>query len=126
MESRSISKTPFNQLSNIIQLKLTENNYLTWKSLLLALFTKFPVADYVDGSRECPAKCTSRHNENNDHVNPAYTLWQDDDSTLILLINSTISDSVIPYFVAAQTFHELWNNIEGRFSQVSATHTIHV
>ncbi|RZC71320.1 hypothetical protein C5167_034525 [Papaver somniferum] len=47
-----------------------------------------------------------------------------DDSTILLWINSTISDVVIPYFTGSSTSYELWKSIEERFVRSSSTHSI--
>ncbi|RZC68513.1 hypothetical protein C5167_032441 [Papaver somniferum] len=94
------------------------------QSLVLALFNKFRVTGYLDGSRVWPPQFTSRNHQNNDIVNRDYTTWQDEDSTIILLLNSLISDVFLPYVAGATSAHEFWTNLSTRFSQASATHTI--
>ncbi|XP_026433725.1 uncharacterized protein LOC113331194 isoform X2 [Papaver somniferum] len=101
MESQFISKVHLNHLTSIVNFKLKEDNFLTWKSVNLSLLNKFQVADYVIGERACPEQFTTHDNADNNIVNPAFTLWQDEDSTIILWLNSTIYDSILPYFASA-------------------------
>lgn len=99
-------------------LKLKEDNFLTWKSLILALLTKFRATNYLTGTNVCLPQHIAAA------INPAYMLWKDEDSTITLLLYSTMSESVVPYFAGATSAFVLWMNIQNRFSQVSATHTI--
>ncbi|CAL9026149.1 unnamed protein product [Prunus brigantina] len=51
-------------------------------------------------------------------LNPAYELWYEKDQNLIIWLNSTLSDDLIPFTFA----YELWKNLEKRFAGVSRSH----
>ncbi|XP_026442470.1 uncharacterized protein LOC113342020 [Papaver somniferum] len=123
MEPTRIASLPLNTISNIIPLKLKDDKFLVWKTLITTLFRKFQVQNYLDGS-SCPVKFISRVFENRNIVNPLFTEREQEDSIILLWIQSAISDSVIGYVAGASTSHELWSNIERRFSKVSTTHAI--
>lgn len=79
---------------------------------------------YLDGSFPFHVQFISPRNEINGIKNPLYTDWMDDDATIILWLNSTISDSVIAYFASVSPSFELWKRINDRFARVSSTHSI--
>ncbi|XP_026400553.1 uncharacterized protein LOC113296459 [Papaver somniferum] len=79
---------------------------------------------YLDGSYPCLPKYTNARSQLNGIENSLYTDWIDEDSSIMMWLHSTISDSVIPYFSRATTSHELWVSIEERFARASSTHNI--
>lgn len=116
-ESR-ISHIPLNQISALLSYKLKEDNFLTWKSLLFPLLKRYKVLGFLDGSLQCPPYIIFNI------PNPGYVAWHDDDTTLILWIQSSISDAIIAYVAGVDSAMELWETIESRFSQSSPTHSI--
>lgn len=84
-----------NQISVIISYKLKEDNFLTWISLLIPLIKKHKVLGFLDGSLPFPPYMV-------DNIpNPGYVAWHDDDTTLVLWIQSSIYDTFIAYVVGA-------------------------
>lgn len=81
----SIINVPLHTLSNIIPLKLQDNNCFTCKALM-----KFHVEEIVTGESICPPKFLQPNT-----VNPAYIKWKDKDHTLLLLLHGSISASII-------------------------------
>ncbi|XP_026428116.1 uncharacterized protein LOC113323987 [Papaver somniferum] len=79
---------------------------------------------FLDRSHECPVQFTNRTNANNGVENPLYTYWVDEDSAIIMWINSKISDMLIYYFANASTPYELWKGISDKFACISSTHSI--
>lgn len=122
--SFSIPKIPTNQLMSMLTLKLTDSYFITWKSLMLPVIRKFKIMKFLDRSHECPVQFTNRTNANNGVENPLYTYWVDEDSAIIMWINSKISDMLIYYFANASTPYELWKAISDRFACISSTHSI--
>lgn len=115
-ESR-ISHVHINQIFVITSYKLKEDNFLTWKLLLPPLLKRYKVSGFIDRSIPYPPYLL------NDEVNPAYSAWHDDDNTLILWIQLSISDTVISYVVSADNSKELWEAIESIFARSSSTHS---
>lgn len=113
-----ISNIPLNQISHILSYKLKDDNFLTWKSLLFPLLRRYRVDGFFDRSLACPPYIVENA------VNPGYAAWHDDDTTLILWIQMSISESVISYVAGAQTSKDLWETIETRFARSSSTHSI--
>lgn len=71
--SNSIANLPLNQLTTIIHLKLKDDNFLTWKSLMLPVIHKFRLMKFLDVRYPCPVQYTNTRNENNDVENPEYS-----------------------------------------------------
>lgn len=71
-----------------------------------------------------PPQYLTHVNERNQVINPAYTKWNEEDQTIILWINSTISDTVFGHMAGASTAFDLWRLIEEKFAQTSSTHVI--
>ncbi|XP_026431665.1 uncharacterized protein LOC113328889 [Papaver somniferum] len=117
-----ITAIHIHQLANLIHLKLRDDNFITWKSLLMPVIRKFQILSFLDGSHVYPSQFTGRGT--NQLENPLYVAWCDKDQTIILWIQSTVAEAVIPYFAGATSSHELWRNIESRFARTSTTHTI--
>ncbi|XP_026459441.1 uncharacterized protein LOC113360110 [Papaver somniferum] len=82
--SSSITSVPLHTLENIIPLKLQDDNFLTWKSLITP----------------------------------------DEDTCVLLLLNASISVSVIVHVATCSTSKELWDNLHKRFGASSSAHTI--
>ena len=54
-------------------LKLTSNNYTTWRAQFNSLVVGLNLKVYIDGSTPCPSKTIT---ENNTEIsNPAYLFW---------------------------------------------------
>ncbi|XP_026397063.1 uncharacterized protein LOC113291784 [Papaver somniferum] len=115
-----ISTLPLNTIAHIIPLKLKDDNFITWKALMLPLFKKFQVEKFIDGSFPCPDQGTTRAQL------AEYQDWIAEDTTLLLWIQSTIFDSIIGYVAGAATSRGLWLSIQEIFAHTSATHVIHI
>lgn len=88
-----------------------------------SVIRKFRVMNFHEESYPCPAQFTSPTNETNAIQNPFYSDWIDEASTILLWINSTISDYVISHLTRSSTSYELWRSVEERFSR-SSSHSI--
>lgn len=93
--SNSIAKIPIHHLSNFVSLKLTEDNFITWKSLMFPVISKYKLMKFLDGSYPCLVQYTSVRKQANDIENPLCTDWIDEDATIIMWIQSTLSESTI-------------------------------
>lgn len=58
--SFSISKVLIHQLTNIIHSKLADDNFLTWKSLMLPVICKFRIILFLDGFHPCFVQYNSK------------------------------------------------------------------
>ncbi|KAB2628692.1 hypothetical protein D8674_033487 [Pyrus ussuriensis x Pyrus communis] len=54
--------------------------------------------------------------------NPAFEAWYEKDQNILIWLNSTLSEEIIPFTVGVTSSHDLWINLENRFGGVSAAH----
>ncbi|KAI3953101.1 hypothetical protein MKW98_020296 [Papaver atlanticum] len=56
--------------------------------------------------------------------NPLSTSWQDTDTTILLLLNNSISPFVISYVAGSTTSKDLWDTLKEIFGSSSSTHVV--
>ncbi|XP_048447479.1 uncharacterized protein LOC125480561 [Pyrus x bretschneideri] len=54
--------------------------------------------------------------------NPAYEAWYEKDQNIMIWLNSTLFEEIIPFTVGVTLSCDLWLNLENRFGDVSAAH----
>ncbi|KAM2234494.1 hypothetical protein PS1_012962 [Malus domestica] len=107
----------------MVQMKFKRHNYLVWKSLFDPIFHRYKLAGIVDGSEPAPPQFLCDSSGNFTFTpNPAFELWYEKDQNIIIWINSTLSEDLIPFTVGVQSARELWQNLEQRFDGVSRSH----
>lgn len=55
-------------------------------------------------------------------INPEYVSWYENDQNILVWINSTISETLIPYTVGVNSSCELWTKLELRLASASQSH----
>ncbi|PRQ50087.1 putative RNA-directed DNA polymerase [Rosa chinensis] len=121
----SSSAMQVQNLGPVIPVRLTETNYLLWKSVFLPVLHKYHLLSIVDGSEPCPPeKVLSPSGEL--ILNDAFVSWFERDQQLLIWINSTLSDSVLPYVIGCSHARDLWLNLEARFAGLSQAHLLHL
>jgi gag-polypeptide of LTR copia-type len=102
-EPSSISSVyPF---SYQLPLKLNNENYLSWKYLVLPHVRGHDLLGFLDGSQPAPSELTSTG------VNPTYKLWSRQDQLLLAWLLSSISESVVSQVVHCTTSADLWKEL---------------
>ncbi|PRQ55599.1 putative lyase [Rosa chinensis] len=121
----SSSSMQVQNLGPVIPVRLTETNYLLWKSVFLPVLHKYRLLSIVDGSEPCPPEKVL--SSSGDLVpNDAFISWFERDQQLLIWINSTLSDSVLPYVIGYTHARDLWLNLEARFAGLSQAHLLHL
>ncbi|KAL5726450.1 hypothetical protein ACHQM5_009492 [Ranunculus cassubicifolius] len=131
--SSSISQTPnpinnnpqLQNITNFIPIKLKKENHILWKSLFLPVLTSFDLLKFVDGSSECPPKLIKSSDPaatDGVIINPDYTQWIKSDQTLLIWMNATISEELLPYVIGCPTSRSLWITLERRLGHLSHSH----
>ena len=70
-----------------------------------------------------PAPPQFLHDSSGDAIlNPNYVAWFENDQNILIWINSTLSDSLIPYTVGVNSFRDLWSKLESRLAAASQSH----
>ncbi|KAM2888044.1 hypothetical protein FF1_011830 [Malus domestica] len=102
--SPAVSSSPFSitiqNIGSMVMIKLTTTNYLTWSALFAPIFQRYNLTSIVDGSQVAPPKYLYDTSENRTStLNPDFVSWYENDQNILIWINSTLSDSLIPYIV---------------------------
>jgi gag-polypeptide of LTR copia-type len=96
-----------------IPLKLNQENYLFWKSLVLPHVRGHDLLGFLDGSRPAPSESISTG------VNPAYQAWSHQDQLLLAWLLSLISESIVSQIMHCTIAADLWHKLHLRFSTQS-------
>jgi len=118
--SQAVSVTIQN-IGSLVLIKLTTTNYLTWSALFAPIFRRYNLTGMVDGSvPPSPQFVTTATGDST--LNPAYVTWFENDQNILIWINSTLSDSLIPYTVGVNSSRDLWAKLESRLATASQSH----
>ena len=117
------SSITIQNIGSMVPIKLTTTNYLTWSALFAPIFRRYNLTGIIDGSQAAPPKylCDSSGNRTST-LNPAFVAWYENDQNILIWINSTLSDSLIPYTVGVASSRELWAKLESRLATASHSH----
>jgi hypothetical protein len=96
--------SPF-YFSHLIPVKLTPENYLSWRALLLPLLRSRYLEGYVDGSLPCPLP-----------YHPAYHTWVAQDQAILFPIQSSLTPSVSSLVLFASTSRDAWTMLHTSFA----------
>ncbi|KAM1012196.1 hypothetical protein ACFX2C_042470 [Malus domestica] len=105
----------------MVPTKLKRDNYLVWKALFAPIFQRYKLTSIVDGSEVCPPSYVldaSGHNI----PNPAFKIWYEKDHNILIWLNSTLSEDIVPFTVGVTSARDLWLNLKHQFGGVSAAH----
>nr|XP_028948057.1 uncharacterized protein LOC114820895 [Malus domestica] len=84
----------------MVPIKLTTTNYLTWRALFALIFRWYNLTEFIDGTIAAPSKFFLDASGNRTAtLNPQYVAWYENDQNILIWINSTLSDALIPYIV---------------------------
>ena len=94
--------------AHLIPVKLTSDNYLSWRAQILPLLCSRYLEGFVDGSLPCP----SPHH-------PTYHPWMARDQAILSAILSSLSEGVVGLVLFSTTSHDAWAALETSFSSQS-------
>ncbi|KAM2891340.1 hypothetical protein COP2_009650 [Malus domestica] len=82
---------------------------------------RFKLLELVNGTDLCPPQlvCNSSGSR---ALNPAFDLCCERDQILMIWINSTLSEDLLPLTVSMDDSRSLWQSLERRFASDSRTH----
>ncbi|XP_073358374.1 uncharacterized protein [Aegilops tauschii subsp. strangulata] len=99
--------SPF-YFSHLLPVKLTPDNYLSWRAQVLPLLRSRYLEGYVDGSIPCPPP-----------QHPAYHAWVAQDQAILSAIQSSLAPSVSSLVIFAATSREAWAALHTSFASQS-------
>lgn len=115
------SPFPIQNIHNMVSIKLNKDNFITWKFLFLPVLKSFNLLHHIDGTPPPPQIITSNGVP---QINPEYTVWQQNDQTILIWFNATISEEYLSYSIGYNTARDLWINLEKRFANLSRSHVL--
>ena len=115
------SSITIQNIGSLVPIKLTTTNYLTWSALFAPIFRRYNLTGLIDGSMVAPPQFLT-DSSGNRSLNPAYVAWFENDQNILIWINSTLSESLIPYTVGVSSARELWAKLESRLAAASHSH----
>nr|XP_028946353.1 myb-like protein I [Malus domestica] len=73
-------------------------NYLSWSALFGPIFRRYKLIGIIDCSEPCPAPFLCDSNGNRTSTpNPAYESWYEKDQNILIWLNSTLSEDILPF-----------------------------
>ena len=107
----------------MVPIKLTTTNYLTWSALFAPIFSCYNLTDIVDGSTPPPPQMLLDDSGNRtSRINLEYVSWYENDQNILIWLNSTLSETLIPYTVGVNSSRDLWAKLESRLAAASQSH----
>ncbi|KAB2615774.1 hypothetical protein D8674_022362 [Pyrus ussuriensis x Pyrus communis] len=101
----------------MVPIKLQRSNYLPWRALFAPILQRYKLLGLVEGTEPCPPPFLQDQT-----INPAFEIWYEKDQNLLIWLNSTLSEDVIPFTVGVSSARDLWIKLEQRFGGVSDAH----
>ncbi|KAM1532370.1 hypothetical protein ACFX10_006410 [Malus domestica] len=121
--SSPISSISIQNISCMVHTKLKQDNYLVWKALFAPIFRRYKFIGIVDGSEVCPCPFFLDESGKNTGIpNPDFDLWYEKDQNILIWLNSTLSEDIIPFTIGVQSSREFCLMFEQIFKDVSTAH----
>ncbi|KAM0067602.1 putative RNA-directed DNA polymerase [Helianthus debilis subsp. tardiflorus] len=119
MASPSSSNTNpmFNGLAPMIAIKLTPNNYISWRTQMVPILSIQQLLSHVDGSLTPPTPTIISGEK--EITNPSHTSWIRDEQQAIILLNASLSEEVFSITVGLSSAREIWVALEAAFCNAS-------
>jgi hypothetical protein len=112
--------TPLLTPSNHLQIKLTKDNYLSWKTAIIPYINGNKILHYIDGTTAAPPQYIPSPTSSIILIpNPAFASWFEIDQLLLSVLVSTISETLVPSLVGRSSSHDVWLTLEKMFSSQS-------
>ncbi|XP_057998254.1 uncharacterized protein LOC110664657 [Hevea brasiliensis] len=102
-----------------LPLKLTPQNYSTWRAQITPSLRGHNLMGYVLGTIKSPSATIEK--EGQQVSNPDYEFWDCEDQLILATIIASVTFSVMNTIADAKTSEEAWNNLQVAFSKKSAT-----
>lgn len=96
-----------------LPIKLSHNNYPSWRAHLIALLRSHNLVGFIDGSSACPSLLANGSNAD------AVTHWIRQDQLLLAAIFGSLTADVLPLVSSADTAAEAWGVLTRLFASRS-------
>jgi len=102
---------PTPNLAHLLPVKLTSTNFLLWKTQFLPMICGCGLNHYIDGSEPAPPRVLD-----GDKPNPAYKVWVRQDQLVLSWIVASVSESILPQLVGAETARAAWDKLVAAYA----------
>jgi hypothetical protein len=85
------------QLTHLITVWLTPNNYMYWRTQILPLLRSRHLDGFIDGSIPCPPHMVAAYTSDGTRVaaaNPLYRAWVAQDQAIMFVLQSSLTEGV--------------------------------
>ncbi|KAH9764120.1 retrovirus-related pol polyprotein from transposon RE1 [Citrus sinensis] len=99
-------------------IKLTQSNFMLWKSQVISSIRANELEGFVNGSHVCPPKVFMSPGPNRTTIttpNPEYQIWRKQDHILLSWLLSSLSEGVLGTVVDCSTSCEVWTTLANQF-----------
>ena len=116
--SNSFTSLTIQNIGSMVPIKLKRSNYLPWRALFMPIILRwYKLIGIIDGTESCPPPLLP-----NRSLNPAFELWYEKDQNLLIWLNSTLSEDIIPFTIGVLSSRDFLIKLEHKFGGVSYAH----
>ncbi|KAL9421989.1 hypothetical protein AB3S75_034291 [Citrus x aurantiifolia] len=110
-------------------IKLTQNNFMLWRSQVISSIRANELEGFVDGSHTCPPRFFTNPGPNGTTINTfnhEYQIWQKQDHILLSWLLSSLSEGVLGTVVDCYTSYEVWTTLANQFGARTRARILHL
>ena len=125
----NVSTSVLNSLVFNTPIKLTNNNYLLWRSQVIATINANDLEDLIDSSKSPPSRVAINIDSDQTVIttpNPQFQIWRRNDQQLMSWLLSTLSEEVLSAVVGARSSLEVWQILVAQFGARSRARVLHL
>src|ERR1044072_1115619 len=108
--------------SHTLSIKLDDTNFLSWRQQVEGVIRSQKLQSFVINP-QIPDRFLSDEDRDANVVNPAYSLWEQQDSALFAWLLSSLSTSLLPSVVSCIHSYQVWDEIHSLFASQSEAQT---
>ncbi|KAL4301856.1 hypothetical protein GQ457_10G002740 [Hibiscus cannabinus] len=123
--SRNLSFTDQVFANKQVSVRLDDMNYLLWKHQVILMIRGHDLKDFLDENFPVPEKFVT-YASGQRIVNSKFKKFKKQDSSLASWLLSTISPTILPQLVGAETSATIWSSVNKLYSKLSATKVMHL
>ncbi|KAF8391041.1 hypothetical protein HHK36_023341 [Tetracentron sinense] len=118
-------------VGNFVSIKLTQTNYLLWRTQILGLIESQELTGFINGEAVAPlemivAPDSSSATGEKMIVNPDFVAWRRSDRLLRGWITGTLNEDVLSLVVGLESSKEVWNTLHDAYAQDSQEREFHL
>ncbi|KAJ4722439.1 Retrovirus-related Pol polyprotein from transposon TNT 1-94 [Melia azedarach] len=113
----------------VAPIKLTNANYLLWKTQVLPSIRANGLEAYIDGNKEAPRKMTVSIDQDSNVItieNPEYLVWERHDQMLMSWLLSSMTKGILGTVMGCRSSKEVWEAMQKHFSAQSTARTMQI